>query len=303
MPSKLSLLVLFAGSAGMIAVPSANDARTSWPQDYERNLSKWQEVAAEKAPAKDEPAQTKPLFPDLKWHVRSEQGKALAEATANDKGDRAPTPPFKPRLKTEEMPQDMWMAFPVDDGWIIAFDMGEFGASVVWYNKDGSKTYEIAQEYIQQLLVTPEGIFGQGGVAHMGMSSGALSRLDKKGRRWELTHLLDTPAYAPIQWLGNHLLVIVQDRQALYVSVGPHAYAERDWGSKSLFPSAHVRVDETKYYSGEKYAFTDSKLYIGGNRYVIELDLHSLKLRFLIPDPRFLNDDLRREISLDAARD
>jgi hypothetical protein len=277
----------------------AGDSKPSWPQDYERDVSKWQEVSPEKAPPKDKPVETKPLFPNLRWQVQSEKGKVIAQATANDKLDPAPFPPFKPRWKGDEMPSDMWTALPVDDGWIIAFDIGEFGAGVVWYNKDGSKNYEIAQEYIQVFLVTPDGIFCQGGCAHMGMSTGALSRLDKKGRRWELTHLLDTPARAPIQWLGNHSLVIVQDRQALPVYFAP--YALRDWGRASFPFPGRVRVEEAELYASGQYVFRDSKLYTGGYGYVTELDLNSRKPRFLIPDSRFLNDDLRREISLDAA--
>lgn len=298
MVSKLGLTVLLGGSAGLIALASANEAKTSWPQDFQRDLSKWQEVKPEKAPAKDEPVITKPLFPDLKWRVRSEHGKAVAEATPNDKVDPDLIPPFKPRLKGDEMPSDMWMALPVNDGWIIAFDIGEFGAHVVWYNKDGSKNYEIAEEYIQQFLVTPDGIFGQGGCAHMGMSVGALSRLDKRNGTWELTHLLDTPAYAAIHWLGNHNLVIVQERRPLLVFIG--RYAAREW---SGLGANHVRLDEATLYSRGEYAFTESKVYIGGYYYVTEVDLQSQKVRFLIPDSRFLNDDLRREISLAAAKD
>lgn len=302
MKSKLGLLVLLAGGAGVTAALATNDAGTNWPQDYERDPSKWQEVTPDKATATDERITTRPsLYPGLEWTVRLEGGKVVAKASVRGKGNLDPSPPFKPRWRADEMPPDMWTAMPVSDGWIIGFDIGEFGAGVVWYNKDGSKSYEIAQEYIQQFLVTPDGIFVQGGCDHMGISIGTLSRLEKKGRRWQLTRLLDTPAYAPIQWLGNETLVLVQGQHPVRVYLTP--YPHRDWARRSLSFSDRVQVDETKYYAGGRYVFTESKVYTSWYHCVTELDLQSQKVRYLVPDSRFLDDNLRREISLDAVRD
>lgn len=310
--SKVCSVLVIAGNAACIPVLLASESNTTWPEDYERDLNKWQEVIPDKPPAKKEPATnnpeekallpeyrwpTHPPFPKLRWLVHNKGGKIVAQAAANFQGESAPSPAFKPRWKDAEMLPDEWIALPVEDGWIIAFDMGEWGAGVVWYNKDGSESYEFGQESIQAFLVTPDGIFGQGGCTHMGMSVGALTRLDKKAGKWELTYLFDTPAYAPIQWLGNNLLVIVHSRRAFLVNLaGPHP--SRDW---SPFGPGKVRVTDTKLYAEGQYAFSETKVYSGGLGYVTELDLQTSKFRFLVPDSRFSNDDLRRAISEEAA--
>jgi hypothetical protein len=185
----------------------------------------------------------------------------------------------------------------VGNGWIVAFDVGEFGAGVVWFNSDGSQQYEISRDYIQAFLATPDGLFAQGGLAHMATNSGSLYEFNRTSDgKWNVKKMCDlTSAYCPIFWLGNHTL-LARIHQSLYSYSPPQGLREL---STRAFPElVKVRVEETKLYSGGRYVTTADKVYLGSEWFVTEIDLHTLAKRFLIPDSRFTNDELRWYVSV-----
>jgi hypothetical protein len=269
---------------------------TSYPADYERNVAKWQEVVPEKNPPESYPAGSNVPFWDVSWRVYLEKGQILADANPEQTRNPVVLPPFSPTWKGSKVESDTWVGIPVEDGWLVAFNVGEFGADVVWYNHDGSKQYEVAQEYVDQFLVTPDGIFGQGGLAHMGTAFGGLYRFDRKRDQWQLTHLLDTSPNAPIAWLGNHTLLIVMSELCSYSVIG----GLQKFATKALPATISVQIDEAKLYSRGRWAFTTDKMYIASGTTVTETDLHTRKHRALVPDDRFVNDRLRWEVSIEA---
>jgi hypothetical protein len=289
-------LLLLIGSA-FASMTQAGDSRIYWPQDYHRAVAKWQEIVPMKNPPTSRPAGSKPPFWDLKWHVYLEGGQIVGEATPDHVENHAPLPPFDPVWRGHEWSSDTWVAVPVDNGWIVAFDVGEFGAGVVWFNSDGSQQHEISRDYVQAFLATPDGLFGQGGLAHMATNSGSLYRFNRTADgQWDIKELCDLrSAYCPIFWLGNHTL-LARINQSLY-SYSP-SQGLRELSTKALPELVKLRVEETKLYSGGRYAATADKVYLGSGWFVTEIDLHTLAKRFLIPDSRFTNDELRWYVSV-----
>jgi hypothetical protein len=290
-----SLLLLIGSAFG--SMTQAGDSRIYWPQDYHRAVAKWKEIIPMKNPPISWPIGSKPPFWDLRWHVYLEDGQIVGEATPDYVENHPPLPPFDPVWRGYELSSDTWVAAPVDNGWIVAFDVGEFGAGVVWFNSDGSQQYEISHDYVQAFLATPDGLFAQGGLAHLGINFGSLYEFNRTtGGKWDIKKLCDLgSAHCPILWLGNHTL-LARIHQSL-CSYSP-SQGLRELSTKGLPEPVKVRVEETKLYSGGSYAATADKVYLGSGCFVTEIDLHTLAKRFLIPDPRFTNDELRWDVSV-----
>jgi hypothetical protein len=85
----------------------------------------------------------------------------------------------------------------VFDGWIIAYNAGEFGGWVWWFSPDGSRKYQInSNANVIGFIRTETGLLAVEGLAH-GRSSGKLLRLRPNGDGiWSAELFLDIK-YAP----------------------------------------------------------------------------------------------------------
>ncbi len=69
-------------------------------------------------------------FGFLSWKVFLKNGQILAEADPKQAKRYIVRPPFNPPWRgTDE--SDTWVAIPVTDGWLVAFDVGEFGCDII----------------------------------------------------------------------------------------------------------------------------------------------------------------------------
>ena len=57
-------------------------------------------------------------------------------------------------------------AAKVDDGWIVSFNAGEFGAGLWWFSPDGEKRFKISDDHVVSLVPTSSGLLAAVGLAH-----------------------------------------------------------------------------------------------------------------------------------------
>jgi len=100
----------------------------------------------------------------------------------------------------------------VDDGWIIGFNQGEFGASLWWFSPDGKERRRISKNvhWVNQFFRTDVGLLATVGLAHGTTSEGRIIRMarDADGR-WRVEHLVNLGAapYAALLEADGSMLV------------------------------------------------------------------------------------------------
>ena len=247
---------------------------------YSRDVTKWQESALPpESRAGDRSAWFYAAnYSNLEWHVFTQDGKPSASHGNDATGPRPARPKFTPKAAKFRGGS----AFAeVDDGWLVGFNQGEFGAALYWFSRDGKRSYKVSDHQVVDFFSLPNGIHAIEGLAHMGMSEGSVIRIarPKAGAHWEAISVAKLPfaPYAVSLRRDGTMLITLSDS---LVSIGPgrkiHTLlADAPWGG--LYPSSSILLPD------------EQRLYIGMRQFVGEFDLTTKKCRFLIPSKEFLN--------------
>lgn len=255
------------------------DLHASAPK-YSRVVTTWQEVDV---PAVSDPATRMVWFSaanrsNNEWHVYMEGGRTRAALAKEAPEPRSARPTFIP---TAGQLQNASAFATVDDGWLVGFNQGEFGAALYWFSTDGKQSYKISSHQVVDFFSRPDGIHAIEGLAHLSASEGSVIRIarPKAGSRWQASSVAPLPfaPYAVSAPRDGAALITLSDS---LVSFGADRkiqtlLANAPWGA--LFPSSSVLSPDGQ------------KLYIGMRQFVGEFDLTTKKLRLLIPSKRFLN--------------
>lgn len=184
-------------------------------------------------------------------------------------------PPFVPRAGQFSGGR----AFHVNDGWLVGFNEGEFGAALYWFSNDGGKKYKISDDQIVDFMATPTGIIAIQGLAHMGMSDGSVVELAKNPDtgRWVSSERRSLPQ-APESFVRS------KDGRLFLALSDSLAFLTPDNQLEVLVKSTDWVRPDTIVTSAD-----ESKIYIGTLQYVCAYDMQTKSFRYLIPDPTFQN--------------
>lgn len=266
-PLIASLLVLTLG------------VRAAEPE-YPRDITKWQEatVPPEKPQGPRMAWFYAANYSNLEWRVFTENGKPSAKNGQEAPAKRPDQPKFTPKAGKFRGAS----AFAaVDDGWLVGFNQGEFGAALYWFSQDGKRNYKVSDHQVVDFFSLPDGVYAIEGLAHMGYSGGSVIRIarPKAGAHLEATTVAKLPfaPYALSLRRDGTMLITLSDS---LVSVGPDhkihtLLTDAPWGG--LYPNSSIISPDA------------TKLYIGMRQFVGEFDLTTNKFRFLIPSNKFLN--------------
>jgi hypothetical protein len=171
--------------------------------------------------------------------------------------------------------------FAVDDGWLVGFNQGEFGAALYWFSTDGKLSYEISNHQVVDFFSLSNGIYAIEGLAHMTMSEGSVIRISRQnaGDTWQATSVVKLP-YAPyavsIRRDGTMLITLSDSLVSVNQNSCIHTLLPRaPWGQ--FYPNSSIISPDGRL------------LYIGMRQFVGEFDLTTNTLRLLIPSRAFLN--------------
>jgi hypothetical protein len=167
----------------------------------------------------------------------------------------------------------------VNDGWLVGFNHGEFGAALYWFSKDGRRHYRMSAGRSDPQVVAffPLGndLGAIEGLAHLGLSKGSIIRIARTAAqdRWQVQTVVRLPAapYAVAVPRSGPVLVVLWDCLVAFDGlrqVEP-LLATAPWSG--LYPNSAVLSPD------------EQKLYIGMRQYVGEFDLKTRQLRMLLP--------------------
>ena len=248
--------------------------------DYPREVAQWQEVSI--------PGETNrgaraawfyaANYSRHEWRVFAENNKIVAKLGGTKHRDQRERPAFNP---TVDQFHGASLFSRVDDGWLVAFNHGEFGAALYWFSDDGQRHYKVSDHQVVGFFALPNGLHAIEGLAHLGLSKGSIIRMARTepGARWRALTVTNLPfaPYAISIGRDNKMLVTLSD---VLVSVGDDRRVETLLGNSpwsGLYPNSSILSSD------------EQKLYIGMRQFVAEFDILSRKLRFLIPSDAFLN--------------
>ena len=117
-------------------------------------------------------------YSQLEWSVREEDGNIFANLNESSSIEK---PEFTPKTRKFK---GGYRFKKVDDGWLVAFNQGEFGAELWWFSKNGQSSYKISNDQVKQFIATDRGIYAIQGLAHMSSRRGSLIKIEKGKDRW-----------------------------------------------------------------------------------------------------------------------
>lgn len=216
-------------------------------------------------------------YSSLEWRVSTVDGRVCAKPiAANEHALTAERPAF---VVDVDGFQDASKFARVDDGWLVGFNHGEFGAALYWFSLDGKRHHRMSENQIDPQVVDffPLGA-GWGaieGLDHLTISQGSIVRIVRDAPRgqWRVQKLVSLPAapYTIAVPRRGPVLVVLSDGLVAFDGVNrvDRLIADAPW--EGLVPnSATLSPDERT-------------LYIGMRQYVAEFDLRTRKLRMLLP--------------------
>ncbi len=214
----------------------------------------------------------------VEWYVFSKNGKPSATNQVTVQANASGKPDFTPEAGRFRGASNF---AEVDDGWLVGFNRGEFGAAIYWFSKDGTRNYPVSNHQVVDFFLLPDGVHAIEGLAHMGMSRGSVVRITRPhgNAPWQANTIVKLP-FAPcaISLRKDGSMVITLSSSL--VSIGPghkiHTLlADLPWGG--LYPNSSV------------LSFDEKKLFVGMRQFVGEFDFAATRLKFVLPSSRFLN--------------
>jgi hypothetical protein len=213
-------------------------------------------------------------YSNMEWSVSSAKDKTVATLNATATASKT-KPSFVPKAGRFSGGSDF---AKVDDGWLVGFNQGEFGAALYWFGNDGKQSYKISDHQIVGFFSRKDGLYAIEGLAHLSLSRGSVISLHK-GKTWEAKTAITLPfaPYAVSLRKDDSMVVTLSDA---LVCIGNDWKIQKQidgkiWGG--LYP--HVSM----------LSKNEAKAYLGMRQYVGEVDLGTGKIRMLIPSDKFLN--------------
>jgi hypothetical protein len=229
------------------------------------------------------------------WHYRAQQSSYvwrvyadadIIRAASNGEcpSDASAMPDFKTGDDRFQFVPAYDVAIRVGDGWLVAFDRGEFGASVYWFNRDGSRSTSVSGHHVQQFMILPDGVLAIEGLSHLVTTTASLVRFEPRGSGAGWTwHTIRTFDAVPLAFVrrGDGDFVVLFDGGIARMSPAGDL-------KEMLLPFRQARfVADTKPTSMVLSA-DESKAYVGTRQFVIEFDLEAEQVRYLVPDLSYL---------------
>jgi hypothetical protein len=246
------------------------------------DLSLWSEITP--APVREDERFNRASWSEQNWRVLlSSDGKPQVEPVTWGSPPPKPIPTFVPRASELIVGTARSYKFvggqaylPTDDGWLVAFNRGEFGAALYWYNKSGDSNYKISDHQVVAFVRNANGIFAIEGLSHLGTSRGSIIRISRahKASRWRADTFVEiSPTPQALASTKQGTLYVVLPKNIMMVTPAGEftSMAQGDLWLGSAANSAVLSLDE-------------STLYVGMRQFVLKMDVTSRQYRYLLPD-------------------
>lgn len=254
------------------------------------------------------------------WRVRVEEGRLRIESTSVPLPARTDTPNFEIPLPIQEQREPPCTACiaQVDDGWLVGFNVGEWGGRLWWTDRNGRNAYPV--EYagrctdiadtgplqwhekpgdkgghvtnIVSLDRRNDKVFAFEGLAHLGPSAGSLMRVQRDDRGWQA---------CMVRNIGGAPEAVVADGDDAWLAtiaggLGPErdgALVRVDVGGRlQILAQPAFAALGAGLYANSMVKLSDGTIYVGMRHFVARLLPHlgGYREELLIPNDRPLFD-------------
>jgi hypothetical protein len=249
--------------------------------EYPREVRQWQEVSL---PPKDDEYRMTAWFQaasffskSWEWRVFVEHDRVCTQLASEPPRTQRDRPKFSP--KTEEFSTGPETAFMrVEDGWLTGFNVGEFGAALYWFSRDGKQDYKISDHQVVDFFSGVDGVYAIEGLGHMGYSHGSVIRIARAeaGGRWQASTVVELP--------GDPCTVSTRRDGTMFIAAPDWIVAVgRDRKITTLLQDPWWYRPTSAVLSPD-----EQKLYIGMEYFVAEFNIPTKTLRLLVPSDTFL---------------
>ncbi|QIF05701.1 hypothetical protein [Roseimicrobium sp. ORNL1] len=255
------------------------------PRPYSRDVAKWIEVTPPPNPSDDySNFMYRANWSTDEWVVSQVDGKVRAVLKAdrdNESQTARPDFPMSASVGGGDARYEPTLVLRTDDGWLAAYNRGEFGSVLWWYSLDGKTKYQISKSRVNQFIRHKNRFFAVEGLAHMGYSEGSLIELVKRSGKWTVTQFVELPnSGEAISVLPDDRFCVVTSDMLLAVSLEKHMeilLPNARWGG--LYPNSVTTDGEGR------------NIYIGMRQFVVRYELADKEHRthLLVPAHSFLN--------------
>ncbi len=275
-----TILALFVFCSSTLWAEGKQSATADYPDDP----GKWLVIPV---PSKSNAVEYEEFFrkanwSEVEWAVSlNNNGKPVARRKSSRGDCEAPEKVTRIAIEGPARFSEPSACLEVDDGWLVAYNNGEFGSSLYWSSTDGSHRYQFSALWVNQFLVDSGTVYAAEGLSHLHTSRGSIITMKKESGIWREEIFLTLPdcgqamaAVCPGEFVvvtATQLLLISKDRSAKVL------LSKTGW--QGLYPSSVVAVDERFIYVGMRQYVARFDLKKGGRQY----DL-------LIPDRSMINE-------------
>lgn len=146
-------------------------------------------------------------------------------------------------------------AIEVEDGWLVGFDVGEWGGGLWWFSPDGRRRQHLIDENVQGLAKHPRGVIALVGLGHLSID---------RGRAFNVTKKSD----------GKYAASLIADlgsKPDAFVRESSDSVLVADWrGLWRVTPTSASRLIETTLVSPSSMALTPSgEITVAGRHFVV----------------------------------
>lgn len=255
-------------------------ARNNASHRYPPDPSDWYEIPIPSEAARRKLWLDAAKDSEVAWRVFLDDGRVRAELLRDSVRRRRRRRKATPECDAvAEFCENASAIARVEDGWLVGFDFGEFGGGLCWISEDGLDSYRISDHRIVDFVPEGDEVVAIEGLAHLVFDEGSVIRIAwcEDNARWIVRREIPLPGkpFAMSLQPGVGLMITLTDRLCLLRSGNAidTLLAGAPW--RRLYPSSSVLGPDGR------------TLYIGMRRFVVEVELATSEVRYLVPSPRW----------------
>jgi len=230
---------------------------------YGKDLTKWSVVTQpdEKDWNKNDLFYGLANYSSLEWTVSNVKGKVIPSLEDDLTAEKKEFPKFDTTVKLQSSKAKAFLTLKVEDGWIAAYNRGEFGSAIYWFSKDGKAKEKLSEHQVNEFLIEGDRIFAVEGLAHLSLSRGSMIEIKKLNDRWKVLDFITLPASAEaITRIAEGDYLIVTTSMLLRVNLKKEIKIlihNVQWGA--LYPNS-IAVDDQHVYIGMRQFIARCKI-------------------------------------------
>ena len=224
---------------------------------------------------------------ECEWHVaEDERGIAIFHSRPDLRRDPLPVEHLVTLGNPSWDSRGVRHVVPVEGGWIVGFNSGEFGGGLWWVAQDGSRYRRLEGSNIVDLIKTPGGVIALTGLDHLSIRGKGEAFLVSRARHreWRAKRLavVGASAYAATTAPDGSVLVVTRT-QLVRLGLGGRVTVLHTGRWDDFFQIG--KNSESAFYPGSVVARANGEIFVGMRAVLVRLvpQAHGYSEEWLAP--------------------